>query len=60
MWLSIGIDYQYQSIDKLVSIGIDKKINQKIHSTNRLHVLAKGVPRAGTVGGRVVRDGSQL
>ena len=21
MWLSIGIDYQYQSIDKLVSIG---------------------------------------
>ena len=23
VWLSIGIDYQYQSIDKLVSIGID-------------------------------------
>ena len=60
MWLSIGIDYQYQSIDKLVSIGIDKKIIKKFTNRAYLYVVAKEDPQAGTVGGRVVHDGSQL
>ena len=62
VWLSIGIDYQYQSIDtfKLLLIGIDKKLSKKFTNREYLHVVAKEDIQAGTVGGRVVHDGIQL
>ena len=60
MWLSIGIDYQYQSRDKSLSIGFNKKLIKKFTNREYLHVVAKEDPQVGTVGGHVVHDGSQL
>ena len=51
VWLSIGIDYQYQLIDELVSIGMDKKLIKKFTNREYLYVVTKEDPQAETVGG---------
>ena len=39
MWLSIGIDYQYQSIDKLVSIGCRLKEKELTYKNTTLYAV---------------------